>query len=429
MPGALATVAAEFVTGEDDVDLVYADDDEQWVEGARRPRFKPDWLPDLLLTSPYLGPFLVMRRALLLDAGGVRMALDEATTFDLALRASERARGIRHIPVVLCHRLTADEAHGASRREQALAEALLRRGIDGHVELGPAPETFLVRRRVRGSPLVTAVIPFRDKAVSTLRAVESLVNGGYDQLDLILVDNGSSEPESIALRKHVPEGTQVIEVPGPFNWSAINNAAVRRARGELFLFLNNDVAGSGHWVPPLVEQAQREDVGAVGARLLRPDGALQHAGMVLGIGIVEHILGGLPRGQTGYCSWDRLLRPWSAVTGACLMSRRDVFDRLDGFDEHLAMAFNDVDYCMRVNDLGLLVMCTPLAELVHAESLTRGSSGYFTDYRYFLQKWDRSRLRDDPHYSPCLTRLASWCALRGGHEDGAWEELLDELQR
>ncbi|HZU80032.1 MAG TPA: glycosyltransferase family 2 protein, partial [Acidimicrobiales bacterium] len=171
------------------------------------------------------------------------------------------------------------------------------------------------------------------------------------------------------------------------------------------------------------------EIGAVGARLLFPDGVVQHAGVVLGQhGIAGHVFMGLPRGGVGYFGWDRLVRPYSAVTGACMMTRRSVFEELGGFDEQLEVAFNDIDFCLRLGDRGYGVLYTPHAELVHHESVSRGISGFFHDYRYFLRKWPRARLHDDPFYNPNLGLFAQWCPLREPDEDAQWEQLMDRLE-
>ncbi|MHB8330283.1 MAG: glycosyltransferase family 2 protein, partial [Acidimicrobiales bacterium] len=349
----------------------------------------------------------------------------------------ERARRVVHVARVLYHRRAVPAAGaGAGPRAQvagrgAVQAALTRRGIDGDVEDGPFPGAHHVRRRVVGRPSVSIVIPFRDQAALTARCLDSLdADPGYDHFEVVMVDNGSVEPETRALRDRVAGQVRVIEYPGTFNWSVINNLAAAASDSDLLLFMNNDIeAGKPGWLRALVEHAQRPDVGAVGARLLFPDGVVQHAGVTLGShGIAGHIFMGLPPGDCGYLGWDRVVRPYSAVTGACMMTRRDVFESVGGFDEELEVAFNDIDYCMRLVDSGLSVLYTPHAEMVHYESVSRGISGFFHDYRHFLRKWDRGRLRDDPFYNRNLSLFAQWCPLRGFDEVERWEAVMDELQ-
>ena len=263
----------------------------------------------------------------------------------------------------------------------------------------------------------------------TARCIASLdLEPGHDPYELVLVDNGSVEPETVALRRRLEaKGARVLEHPAAFNWSAINNLAAAQCDGELLLFLNNDIeATSPGWLTALVELAQEPEVGVVGSRLTFPDGTVQHAGIVLGLGgIAGHLLAGLPPGQHGYFAWDAVVRPYSAVTGACMMSRREVFEALGGFDETLDVAFGDVDYCMRAVDAGFRVLYTPHSTLVHHESASRGMSGWTGDVGRFLRKWGRERFWTDPLYNPNLDLFASWCPLRTPGERSVWDAVVD----
>lgn len=439
-PDALAAVV-DTIASHADTDVLYSDDDKiDAADVAYQPHFKPDWSPDLLLSYPYMGHLLVVRRTLLEEIGGFRPEFDGSQDFDVMLRATERARRVVHIPRVLYHwRAVAGSAagdsaakpwaHDASRR--AVADAMARRGIDGRLDDGPFPGAYHVRRRVSGDPLVSVLVPFRDQASMTARCLESLaLEAERHRVEVVLVDNGSVEPETQALLQRLDETVIVAAYDGPFNWAAINNLAASRAKGDYLLFMNNDVeSATSGWLEALLEQAQRPEVGVVGARLLFPDDVVQHAGVVLGQhGIAGHVFMGLPAGGVGYFGWDRLVRPYSAVTGACMMTRRAVFEEIGGFDEQLEVAFNDIDFCLRVLDEGLRVLYTPHAQLVHHESVSRGISGFFHDYRYFLRKWPRSRLHDDPYYNPNLGLFAQWCPLREPDEDAKWEALIDQLE-
>ncbi len=438
-PDALAAVA-HAIAGRPDADIVYSDEDKIDVEGLPfEPHFKPDWAPDLLLSFPYLGHLLVVRRELLAEVGGLRSEFDGSQDYDLMLRATEASGRIVHVPEVLYHwraipgSAAGDPAakpwgHDASRR--ALEAAVVRRGLDASVEdTGFAPGWYHLRRRVRGRPAVSIVIPFRDQAAMTARCIASLdLDPRHDPYELVLVDNGSVEPETVALRRRLEaQGARVLEHPAAFNWSAINNLAAAQCDGELLLFLNNDIeATSPGWLNALVELAQEPEVGVVGSRLTFPDGTVQHAGIVLGLGgIAGHVLAGLPPGQHGYFAWDAVVRPYSAVTGACMMSRREVFEALGGFDETLDVAFGDVDYCMRVVDAGLRVLYTPHSTLVHHESVSRGMSGWTGDVGRFLAKWGRERFWADPLYNPNLDLFASWCPLRTPGERSVWDAVVD----
>jgi len=438
---ALSEVALA-VRGAPDADVVYTDEDKVDEKNQRFcPYFKPDWAPELLLAYPYLGHLVVVRRSLLDAIGGFSPHFDGSQDFDVMLRATEKSRSIVHIAKVLYHwRAVAGSAardsaakpwaHQASRR--VVEETVRRRNIAATVEDGPFPGSYNVLRQVDGNPSVRIIVPFRDQAALTSRCVTSLaVAPGYDNYEVVLVDNGSTEPETIAFRDRARRsGMEILEYPGSFNWSAINNLAASDCDSDLLLFLNNDIeALKEGWLRALVELAQLPEVGAVGARLLFPDGVLQHGGIVVGMGgIAGHLFCGMPPGTGGYFGWDRVTRPYGAVTGACMMSRREVFSAVGGFDEALEVAFNDVDYCMRLYDAGYRVLYTPHAEMMHDESLSRGISGYVHDVRYFLKKWSRERLRDDPYYNRNLSLFAPWCALREPDETARWESFLDGLQ-
>lgn len=439
-PDALAEVAAAALA-HPDLDVCYSDDDKI-AENTPPflPHFKPDWSPDLLLSYPYLSHLLVVRRALLEEIGGFRPDFDGSQDYDVMLRATERARRVVHIPKVLYHwRIVSGSAagdtaakpwaHRASRR--ALEDAVRRRGVDARVDDGPFPGAYHVRRRVQGRPKVSVIVPLRDQAAMTIRCLESLeAEDGHEELDVVLVDNGSVEPETRALFARLGDQARVIEHDAAFNWSVINNVAAATCDSDLLLFVNNDVETSKPgWLTALAELAQRPDVGAVGARLVFPGGVVQHAGVVLGqYGIAGHVFMGLPSEEPSYFSWDQVIRPYSAVTGACMMTRRAVFDELGGFDEELEVAFNDIDYCLRVVDAGLQVLYTPHAELVHHESVSRGMAGFLRDCAVFLGKWGRDRLRRDPYYNPNLSLFAHWCPVRGPAEEEQWEALMDELE-
>jgi GT2 family glycosyltransferase len=429
-PNALAMLRASITP---DVDVLYSDEDEFDEAGAHcHPRFKPDWAPDLLLSQAYLGNLMAISFAALERSGWPELA----DRHDLALRVTEVARQIVHVPEVLYHRRIVETGTSPVTvgHEGAVRAALARRGIAGAVEPGEIPGTLRVRRPAVGRPSVAIVIPFRDQAPMLARCVESILEHDDDQnLEIVLVDNGSIEPETAALCARLDEErrARIISQPGPFNWSAVNNAGAAATGADFLLFLNNDIeVTTNGWLAALLAEGQRAEVGIVGARLLYGDGSLQHAGIVVGAGVIGwHVFMGMPPGQVGYLGWDRVVRPCSAVTGACLLTPREVFARIGGFDEALEVAFNDVDYCLRVRDLGYEVIYTPDCTLVHHEAASRGLAGYKPDGARFLAKWDRDRIRADPYFNPNLSRFNSWCPLRGPGEDALWEHYVDELAR
>jgi GT2 family glycosyltransferase len=402
-PGSLAAVA-ERLAGIPDADVLYTDEDRIDEHGALAfPRFKPGWSPDLLLTGDYTGGLLVVRRSLYERTGG--------WGWDLALRATEGARAVVHLPLVAYHRRR-EPASNVS----ALSSALVRRGEDALVEDGLTPGTFRVRRPVRGEPLVSIVVPFQDGAELLRRCLASLDHGGWDRWEALLVDNLSWEPATAALLQGLdqPRFRHLVHATA-FNWAAINNEAARQAAGTYLLFLNADVAGTAPgWLRALLEEAQRPEVGPVGARLLYPDGTIQHAGVVLGLGggVAWHAFCGCPSAQGGYLDQAKVVRNCSAVTGACLMVRRDVFDALGGFDESLAVAYNDVDFCLRAWQRGYRVVYTPFAELVHAESAFRGGIEPGTAAETIMTERWGDLVRADPFFNPNLDPMRSEFALR-----------------
>jgi len=440
-PDALLLVAGRAVE-EPEADVIYSDEDKLDQSGQRGfPNFKPDWCPDLLLSYPYLGHLTVIRRRLVEEIGGFRPEMDGSQDFDLMLRATERARAVAHIPKVLYHwRVVEGSAAGdprakpwaydASRR--ALADALLRREVDGHVEPGPFLGAYHARRAVRADPKVSIIVPFRDQAPMLRTCVDSLgEESGHQHFEVVLVDNDSVEPETHAVVDILLEQprTRLLEHPGPFNWSAINNAAARTCDADMLLFLNDDVvAKGGGWMRALIEQAQRPDVGAVGCRLLHPDGTVQHSGMVLGMqGPAGFLLSGMPGEYAGYMGWSGVVKEYSALSAACMMCRRQVFEELGGFDEALAVELGDIDFCLRLRRAGYRIIYTPHAELVHHESHTKGTSGSYHDTRVFLRQWIDEIRRGDPFYNENLSRLESTCAIRPVEEDRQWEKLLSGL--
>lgn len=407
-------------------DVAYGDED--WLDGdglAVDPRLKPDWSPELLLSSPYLGRPVALRRRAVEAAGGVRAASggDGDWEHDLLLRVTERTGRVAHVAEVLCHRRTAAPADAGPG---AVAAALRRRGVAGEVRPSPLRGSWYVHRALDHRPSVTAVVPFRDAPVLLRACVDSVTaTAGDVALELLLVDNGSVEPETFDLLDRLAPrpGVAVRRDPRPFNWAALNNAAAQDAAGEVLLFLNNDIeALRPGWLGALSAQALRPDVGAAGARLLYPGGRVQHAGVVLGLaGAAGHVLAGLDGDQPGYLGMAVLTRDCSAVTGACLATRRQVFDDLGGFDESLGLDVNDIDYCLRARAQGLEVVYEPQAELVHHESPSRGTSGNPADQLRFLERWDEVVVAGDPYLNRHLTRATTSPGLRRpGEEEGWW---------
>ena len=284
---------------------------------------------------------------------------------------------------------------------------------------------FHITRTPKVVATASIVIPFRDEPRLLRACIDSVDRTrGIVTPEYLLVDNGSVQPETATLLERLAgrPDVRILSDDRPFNWAALNNSAASRATGDVLVFLNNDIeALSTGWLDALCAQAERPDVGAVGARLLYPTRRVQHCGVVIGLGgAAGHVLVGLDEGAPGYLGMAVTSRECSAVTGACLGTRRELFESQGRFDESLGIDLNDVDYCLRLQRAGFRVLYESTAELVHHESPSRGTAGDVRDIRHFVDRWKRSIVAGDPYLSPHLTRVDSSCALRGPDEEEWW---------
>lgn len=405
--------------------LVYADDDGI---DARRQRFgaclRPDWNADLLRAINYLdGPVCIARPAWPAAARDDPSSI-EAAWWSRLLRLSEAAGAdeVVHIPHVLAHR-----AHPwpgpwpasvppASAAEVAAVQAHLdRSGVAAAAQASRLGGVHVRYRVGRSPPLVSLIIPTRNGLALIEPCVGSLLaRTTYPAFEVMIVDNGSDDAGTLAYLRQVTADARVRVVSDerPFNYSALNNAAARQCRGELLALVNNDIEVlSPDWLDEMVGHALRPEVGAVGARLWFPDGRLQHAGVVLGLGgVAGHPHRLLARGAPGYLGRAQLTQEFSAITAACMVLRRAVFDEVGGFDEqHLAVDFNDIDLCLRIRRAGYRIVWTPHAELVHHESASRGQrrpveqqARFEREAATLHQRWG-AQLHRDPYYNPNAT--------------------------
>jgi O-antigen biosynthesis protein len=405
--------------------VAYADEDEQRDDGTwAGPRLKPGFSPEFLLTTAYIGrPFAM--GAEVADHLPRLVATDTvALEHECALAATEAAETVVHIPEVLCHRTDTPRDLATVSSFRYVEEALRRRHDASRVVIDPDQDGYRIVRPDRTDVPVSILIPFRDEPQLLRTCVDSIVatTRPHASVEIVLIDNGSSDPETLTLVERLANNpdVRVMVDPRPFNWAALNNAGAREARGNVLLFLNNDIeAHRCGWLAALCAQALRGDVGAAGARLLYPDRRLQHCGLVVGLtGAAGHVLGGLHEREPGYLRMATSARECSAVTGACLATRRDVFDLLGGFDEALGVDMNDVDYCLRASALGLRTLYEPAAELIHHESPSRGTAGGVGDVLEFVERWKGYIADGDSYYNPHLTRADPSCGLiRPGEED------------
>ena len=424
-PDALYEIAIA-INRHPDVEVIYSDEDKIDDTGTRSdPYFKPDWSPESLLSRMYVGHLLVCRRAAVAAAEGFRPEFDGSQDYDLLLRISERTDRIVHVPRVLYHwRVhpastafsSSAKSYATDAAERALNAALVRRGDRGRVEaVTGCPGTYSVRFEIREPKRVSVIVPTRDHGDDVARALRSaLGHTSYPDLEVILLDNGSTEAASLQTFEELARADsriRVIRYDVPFNFSAIVNYAVSRATGYYLLFLNNDTeVASAAWIEEMVALAQRPSIGAVGALLLYPNRTVQHAGVVLGIGgVAGHSHKYYPADDPGYFSMLKALVNYSAVTAACMMVRRAAFEATGGFDEQLAIAFNDVDFCLRLRAAGYRNVYDPHVVLYHHESKSRGPETTTANVERFAGEIATMQRRwpvlatGDPYYNPNLT--------------------------
>jgi O-antigen biosynthesis protein len=417
-PNALFEVA-KLLQEHPSADLIYSDEDSIDGEGNRfGPRFKPDWSPDLLLSADYVSRLSVYRRGLLEELGGFGEGFGGAEDYDLVLRATERTEKIHHIPKVLYHRRVAEDLSAPSEgvthvwdsARRALSEALERRGIEGSVEDGLLPETFRVKRKIVGEPKVSIIMPTKDHAhllKSCIESIERLTT--YRNYEILIIDNDSTEPATLEYLAKTPH--RVIPFREEYNYSRINNLGVSQSKGEYVLLLNDDTEViSGEWLEAMLEHAQRPEVGAVGAKLIYPDGRVQHAGVVTGVGhswmrgVATHAYQFYSSDAPGHMGTLATTTNYNAVTAACTLLRRLVFDEVGGFNEEdLPILYNDVDLCLRIRERGYLVVYTPHAELYHYETMTRKKVDTPAEVLYMRERWE-GKLDADPYYNPHFSR-------------------------
>jgi len=400
-----------------DADMVYSDEDKLNQDGALcEPFFKPDWSPDLFLTQMYTCHFGIYRKSLADAIGGFREGFDGSQDYDFVLRLTEQTNRIHHIPKILYHwrMIPGSTAEKYESKDsdvpsmKSLSHAMRRRGWKGVVERGLEPGTFRLRYYIAGEPLVSIIIPTRDGAALLRKCVDSIrKKTTWGNYEIIVMDNGSSETAALEYLEQLDglDECRVIRHEGPFNFSAINNAAAQEAAGEMLVFLNNDTeVSSGDWLEAMLELAQLPHAGAVGPCLLYPDDTIQHAGIVLGLGgIANPAFYRRPAEGWSYFNQARVIRDYSAVTGACMMVRKEVFEELGGFDEqNLPIAYNDIDFCLRLRGKGYQSIYTPFAILYHDEGASRGY-GPDPEAEYMMRNW-RGVIDRDPYYNPNLTR-------------------------
>lgn len=417
-------------------ELIYSDEDKVSMNGKRyfQPHFKSDYNPDLLCSMNYFCHLVAVKRTLAEKAGYLNPEFDGAQDYDFVLRCVEQTEQIYHIPKVLYHwRAHADSTaeNPESKRyafeagKRAVQAHYDRMGIPAEVTEGEYPGLYRTIYQWKEQPLVSVLIPNKDHIKDLGQCIQSIEDKStYRNLEYVIIENNSEEPETFAYYKKLEaenKKVRVVYFEGEFNYSAINNFGAKAARGEYLLLLNNDTEIiNPDCIWQMLGYCMREDVGIVGARLYYPDQTVQHAGVIIGYGgIAGHAFIGFGRAENGYFSRIICAQDYSAVTAACMMTKKAIFEQVGGLTEELKVAFNDIDYCMKVREAGKLVVYNPYAELYHYESKSRGledspekKERYYREMEYFVKKWRKIMQEGDPYYNPNLTLSKADFSLR-----------------
>lgn len=410
---------------EDDYDTLYTDEDKVSGDLSKHddPNFKPDFSPDLLHSHNYITHFFVARKSIVDDIQGFRSEFDGSQDYDFIFRCTERSKKIKHIPKILYHwRIHGNSVAGdpASKMyayeagKRAIEEHLKRIGIQGaKVEHTNMWGMYHVTYPTAPDPLVSIIIPNKDHIDDLDKCVQSIYAAStYRNFEFVVVENNSTDPDTFAYYERMQRehpNFHVITWTEGFNYSAINNFGVKSAKGDYLLFLNNDtelITPEG--ISELLGCCMRPDVGIAGAKLYFGDDTIQHAGVVVGLsGFAGHVFTGEPKESYGFMMRARINCNYSAVTGACMMVDRKAFQQVGGFSEDFVVALNDIDFCLKVRRLGLLVVFNAFSEWHHYESKSRGYEDtreklarFRDEIRRFQSKWPEILAQGDPYYNP-----------------------------
>ena len=413
-----------------EADAVYTDEDKVTTDLSEhfQPHLKPDFNLDLLRSNNYICHFFVVRRSIVEQVGGFRREYDGAQDYDFIFRCVEKARKVAHVPEILYHWRTHKASTADNPASKMYAFEAGKRAIEAHLERtgtkGIVSHTkdlgfYRAQYPVQGQPLVSIIIPNKDEKESLQACLKSIEEKTtYPNYEILIIENNSTSDEIFRYYKELSQNPKIrlLRWKKEFNYAAINNFGARQAKGDYLLFLNNDVTViTPQWLEEMLGTCQRQEVGAVGVKLLYPDNTIQHAGCVIGIGgIAGHMFVDMPAERTGYLHKASLLQDMSAVTAACMIIKKDVFRQVGGFTEKLAVAFNDVDLCLKVNSASYLVVYNPYAQLYHMESKTRGAEDnkqkvrrFQEDIEYMRCQWLDILKNGDPYYNKNLS-LTKW---------------------
>lgn len=428
-PDALYEVA-EAIGKNREADVIYTDEDKVTEDLTEyfQPHFKPDYSLDLLRSNNYICHFFVVKKELADKVGGQNKEYDGAQDHDYIFRCCEAAHKIVHIPKILYHwrvhkASTADnpisKKYAFESGKRVIEAHLARTGTAAMVEPLKDMGFYRVKYEVKGNPLVSIVIPNKDETETLKRCLTSIrEKTTYANYEIIVVENNSTTAEIREYYQSIDgnDGIRVVYWEEEFNYSAINNFGIHEVKGDYIICLNNDITViTPDWIEEMLANCQRKEVGITGVRLYFPDDTIQHAGIVIGIGgIAGSMFVGMARKRTGYMHKAVIQQNLSAVTAACMMICRDVFEAAGGFEEQLKVAFNDVDLCLKVRELGYLVVYNPDVELYHYESKSRGTEDteakqrrFQTEIEYMRRNWMKYLKDGDPFYNRNLS-LKQW---------------------
>lgn len=416
-----------------ETDFLYSDEDkfEENIENRFYPFFKPDFSPDFLRSNNYICHLSVIRKALVEKIGGFRKEFDGAQDYDLILRITENTDKIEHIPEILYHWRIHSTSTAQNMETKNYAIEAGRRAIEEHCKRLELPiekiesikplGSYRIKYKIIGEPLISIIIPNKDSIKYLKRAINSILKSTYKNYEIIIVENNSTKKSTFKYYEKIKTFAKIIKYEGEFNYSKINNFGVTYANGEYLLLLNNDIKViTKDWLEEMLSICQREDVGIVGAKLLYSDKTVQHAGVVVGMGgIAGHVNRLISDKNPGYFGRVAVINNYSAVTAACLMTKKELYEKVEGLDEKFKVAFNDVDFCMKIRKLQKLVVYTPFARLFHYESKTRGYEDtpeklerFNGEIKLFESKWKDELEKGDTYFNPNLDLFSEQCEIK-----------------
>ena len=429
-------------------EFIYSDEDKIAKNGEFViPHFKSDFSIDQFLSINYLCHLACIKREIVLKVNGFEKGLEGSQDYDLFLKVIEQTDKIHHIPKVLYHwrmipgstsAVFDSKSYADEAGKIAITNYLKRNKIEADVLEGQTAGIYRVKRKIINTPMVSIIIPFKDNIALLETCLDSIyTKSTYKNFEILAINNNSTEKETFDyIKKYENEYNNIkfIDYNIPFNYSAINNYAVTKAKGEHLILLNNDIEIiSPDWIEALLEHSQRPEVGVVGAKLYYPDDTLQHAGVIIGLGgVAGHSHKHFPGDTKGYFYRPYLLQNLSAVTAACLMVKTSIYNKLKGLNEgNLAIAFNDVDFCLRVREEGYLIVYTPYCEAYHHESISRGYEDtpekrerFKKEVLYIKARHKETIAKGDPYYNPNLTLAYENFSLAKVHKKW-WHKIFD----